>query len=269
MNSNDSVGISGKGCVKMWNNVITLFREYMGTGLIVIWFLISLVYLFLREKRKQFRILFVYVPMILLLLFFNPLFAKIIYLFVDDEIYYRILWLLPITMVTAFAAADIYGHLKGRTRFVYAAAAACLIMVSGSYIYSNPFFQKAENRYHIPQTVVDICDAIQVEGREVMAVFPAEMLQYVRQYTETVRMPYGREQTVDRWNQLDELYLLMEADEIDVDRLVPLARERWCAYIILPEDKKAAGDFAAHSFEVFGEIDGYVIYRDSTADLAL
>ena len=50
----------------------------MGTGLIVGWFLIALIYLLLKEKRKHIRILFVYVPIILLLLFFNPLFAKVL-----------------------------------------------------------------------------------------------------------------------------------------------------------------------------------------------
>ena len=63
----------------MWNDVVVLFREYMGTGLIVIWYLLSLVYLFVKEKRKPLRVLFLYVPVILLLLYFNPLLAQIVY----------------------------------------------------------------------------------------------------------------------------------------------------------------------------------------------
>ena len=57
---------------------LKLFQEYMGTGLIMIWFLVSLLYLWVTEKRKHIRILFVYVPLVLLLVFFNPLVAKII-----------------------------------------------------------------------------------------------------------------------------------------------------------------------------------------------
>ena len=34
----------------MWSNVVTLFREYMGTGLVVIFYLVSVLFLFLREK---------------------------------------------------------------------------------------------------------------------------------------------------------------------------------------------------------------------------
>lgn len=246
----------------MWSDVITLFREYMGTGLIVIWFLLSLVYLWIREKRKHFRILFVYVPVILLLLFFNPLFARIVYGAVGNEIYYRILWLLPITLTIAFAGADIYGQLRGRTKYVFAVCAAVLIMVSGSFVYNNPYFRKAENRYHVPQSVVDICDAIEVEGREVTAVFPAELLQYVRQYSGKVCMPYGREILVERWTHLNDLYDVMEAEVIDAESLTRKAREQACNYIILPADKEILGNLADYHFERFGETGGYVIYRD-------
>lgn len=255
----------------MWNTVNFLFRSYMGTGLIVIWFFVSMIYLFLTEKRKNIRILFLYVPVVLLLFFFNPLFARLVYDHIGDEIYYRILWLIPITVVIAFAAVEAYGKLRGKKRTVFAAAAAAIIMVSGSYVYQNPFFHKAENLYHMPQSVVEICDAIEVEGREVMAVFPSELLQYVRQYSPVVCMPYGREITVERWNYTTEnaLYDAMEAAEIDAEPLAALAREEQCVYIILPEKKKINGDLADHDFEEFGRTEGYVIYKDSTVSLEI
>lgn len=253
----------------MWNDVISLFREYMGTGLLVGWFLLAVIYLLIKEKRKQIRILFVYVPIILLFLFFNPLFAQIVYGFVGDEIYYRILWLLPITVVIAYAAIQLYGNLKGKYRITFAAACSVLIMISGSYIYNNPHFHKAENRYHIPQTVVDICDAIEVEGREVLAIFPAEMLQYVRQYSPVICMPYGREQTVQRWNNYNEMYTLMEAEVVDTARLSALAKNHLCHYIILPQDQKLKGSFYDHDYILFTTINGYNIYQDTTIYIGL
>ena len=74
-------------------DALKLFQEYMGTGLIVLWFLVSLLYLWLTEKRKYIRVMFLYVPLVLLLVFFNPLVAKIVSQMADGEIYYRILWL--------------------------------------------------------------------------------------------------------------------------------------------------------------------------------
>lgn len=253
----------------MWNEVISLFREYMGTGLLVGWFLLAVVYLLIKEKRKHIRIVFVYVPIILLLLFFHPLFARIVYGFVGDEIYYRILWLMPITVVIAYAAVHLYGNIKGRIRIAFAAACAVLVMISGSYIYSNPYFHKAENIYHMPQTVVDICGVIEVEGREVMAVFPVEMIQYVRQYSPVVCMPYGREQIVERWNYYNEMYMVMEAEVVDVERLAVLAKECLCHYIILPQDQELKGSFYDYDYILFDTIDGYHIYLDTTVYIGL
>ena len=74
----------------MWEDAIALFREYAGTGLIVIWYVICLIYLWIREKRKYIRVLLLYAPVLLLLIYFNPLFAGLIYGLVGGEIYYRI-----------------------------------------------------------------------------------------------------------------------------------------------------------------------------------
>lgn len=253
----------------MWNVVTTLFREYMGAGLIMIFYLVSLIYLWMREKRKFVRILFVYVPVVLLLLFFNPLFAKILYGLLGDEIYYRMLWLLPVTVTVAYTAASIYGSLSDRNRATFALAAAAGIAVSGSFIYNNQYFQKAENIYHVPDSVVHICDAIAVPGREIQAAFPLEMVQFVRQYDPTICMPYGREVTVDRWNKWSELPDEMEKETIDLSRLAPLAKEEGCHFVIIPEDKMIVGNPAEYHWEVFGRMDGYVIFRDTDYSLLL
>ena len=254
----------------MRNMSMELFREYMGTGLIVILFLVSLIYLWVREKRKYVRILVVYMPVILLCLFFNPLFARLVYGLMGEEIYYRMLWLLPVTVTVAFTVVTLYGQLSGKRKVFFAMAAAAGIMVSGSYIYSNPYFKKAENLYHVPDCVVHICDAIVVPGREVQAAFPLEFVQYVRQYEPTVCMPYGREMTLGGWYYLrTDLVNEMERDTIDLSRLAPLAKEEGCHYVILSEDKEVKGNPAEYGWEVFGRIDGYVIYRDTLFSLEI
>ena len=246
---------------------LKLFQEYMGTGLIIIWFLISLLYLWLTEKRKHIRVMFLYVPLVLLLVFFNPFVAKLVSGLADGEIYYRILWLLPVTPVIACAAVDFSGKLAGYRKYVGITAALILFMLSGSLIYRNPYFQRAENVYHVPESVVDICDTIEVPGREVMAVFPGELLQYVRQYSNVVCMPYGRNIVVSKWIVQNDLYDVMEQETIDAAELAELARKEQCAYIILPESKILVGRLQDQEYEEFGRMHGYVIYKDATVDL--
>lgn len=250
----------------MWSGEIILFRDLMGAGLIVIWYLLSLVYLFVFEKRQELRVIFIYVPVILLLLYYNPLFAQVVYRVTGDEIYYRILWLLPVTVVIAYVCVSIYGGLSGIRKELFALVAVGLIVLSGSFIYSSPLFHKAENLYHVPDSVVEICDAIQIPGREVIAVFPAELLQFVRQYSPTTCMPYGREATVERWvgyNNYEELFEEMEQPyEINLEQLAPLTRDAECHYVVLSKSKAIVGDTASWDWELFFETEDYAVYRD-------
>ena len=257
----------------MWSEAVDLFLEYMGTGLIVIWYLISLIYLLLREKRKDIRILFIYVPIILLLLYFNPLFVRLVIGIVGGEIYYRILWLLPITVVIAYTCTCIYGELNGRRRELFAFCAVGLMILSGSFIYSNPNFHRAENQYHVPSSVVEICDAINVPGREVMAVFPLELVQYVRQYSPVTCMPYGREMLITHWDGIwgysSELCDVMEQNQVSLEELVPLTREEGCHYIVLRRDKEVVGNRADYGWELFFETEEYLVYRDTGVALII
>lgn len=264
----------------MGSDGIALFRAYMGTGMLVVWYILSLLYLWIREKEKDRRILFLYLPIAVLLVYFNPLFAGLVSR-VAEEIYYRILWLLPVTVTNAYACVCICGQIQeakprqgsffyGRTGLwadLFALCAALVLGVSGSFIYSSPLFSKAENRYHVPDSVVHICDAIEVPGREVMAAFPLELVPYVRQYSPVTCMPYGREMTVDRWNRYDPLSAAMERKVVEMEELVPLVREASCHYCILAADREIKGDPEAYGWIRFAETDGYVIYRDPATEL--
>lgn len=117
-----------------------------------------------------------------------------------------------------------------------------LFIVGGDYTYDNPMFVKAENIHHIPQEVIDVCDIIEPEQGEdwVMAVFPAEMLSFVRQYSTRIHMPYGRAVLIDRWNLGHPMFDTMESDIIDVNVLSQQASEYQCDYVILPESKETS-----------------------------
>lgn len=246
--------------------VLETFKRYMGTGLVVSLFLIALIYLFLCEKRPSRRILFVYTPILLLLLFFNPLFAWIFVRLVGTETYFRLCWLLPYLLVLPYTVVLIVEQLKGKKAVCVSLAAAGLILVSGRLVYTNPLYSRAENIYHVPDSVVSICDVIEVPGREVMAVFPEELLLYVRQYSSVVCMPYGREVIMGTYNEMHEI---MESEKIDLELLLPLTRESACHYIVLRQDKEISGDMAGYGLELFFETEEYRVYRDFTIALEI
>lgn len=259
----------------MWKDAVDLFVTYMGSGIIVAWFAVSLLYLFLKEKDSSKRILFLYFPVMVLLLYFNPLFVKVVYGIIGEEIYYRFLWIVPMTITIAYTVVSICGQLRGRLRGGFAVTCALMIAISGKLIYTNVHFSVADNIYHIPETVVKICDAIAVEGREITAAFPREMVQYVRQYDSTICMPYGREVIVDTWGASHPLLDMISEKEIVVEEFIfwtkdkEYGSDRPCNYIIVPEDTVFIGDLESYGIILYDTIDGYDIYHDTTFYIGL
>lgn len=246
----------------MWNEIVTFYERYVGTGMLAALFLVSIIYLFLTEKNKTTRIMFIYVPGILLLIFFCPLFAKIVCGFTGGEIYWRILWLVPIVPVLAYTAVKIVMSVTGMKKIVAGVSMALILMISGNLVYKNADFVKAENVYHIPQVVVDLCEAIK-EEEIVRAAFPVEHIHYVRQYTQDIYMPFGREMIIEEWGGQDRLYDLTTAPVLDVAAIAEELRNRDTEYIVFHRDRQLLGRFEDYQFEFIYETDGYVVYRDS------
>ena len=186
--------------------------------------------------------------------------------FMGEEIYYRLLWLWPIVPTISYATVQLWKAVKEQSRILVVLAIALIIILSGKLMYSNGNYSLAENEYHVPQVVVDICDDVRIEGREVMVLFPRELVQYVRQYDATICMPFGREVLVDSWGvgTKNGTYYVMETQPIDVRLAAQYAREDMCHYVIIRETDKLDGKFEDYGYEPFGVYDGYIVYKDPT-----
>lgn len=254
----------------MWNKIAEAFINYSGNGLAIALFIAAFLYLLFTEKEKTKRIVFLYTSLATVILFFCPFFAKIIFGYMDDEIYYRILWLVPMTVVVAYAGMKFIGSFRKVWMKGIAFVLICgLIAVTGDYVYDNPYFHPAENRFHVPQTVALVCDEIIVEGREVRAAFPSEMLPYVRQYTANVCLPYGREVMMDGWSEGAAFHAAMETEPVDCAAVAEMAAAKECHYIILHETKELKGIFEENGYHYVKTAAGYRIYLQDGAYLGL
>lgn len=249
----------------MWMDVVEVFQKYMGTGLIIIWFLAALIYLFLTEEIRERRIFFVYIPLVVLALFFNPLFSRVFSSFLGSEIYFRMCWLLPVILVIAYAAVHIIERAQGAMQVWYSVLALVLIGCSGRLVYTNSRYSIADNIYHVPDAVVSVCNEIRVPGREVMAVFPPEYVLYVRQYDGTICMPYGREGFDDEVN--NEFRDAMRREIYDLEELVQFAQESHCHYVIFDNKKEILGEPQDFGWDVFSELEEVTIYRNTAEEL--
>lgn len=241
---------------------LVIFKLYTGLKFLLILTLLAWVYLLVTEKDRRIRLLLVYAPLIIVVLFLFPLSRK---LFVaaglDGETYYRILWTIPMGVITVFGACRIFTKYR-KLGFVITSV---LIIFCGKLVYESDYITKAENPYHIPDTVIKICDLIAPEDEDarVSAVMPTDLIHFVRQYDARINMPYGREMLVARWQYYNAVYEAMEAVEVvNMEALLEATRSEYCQYIVMEEEKETDVPPEESGLVLLAVIDGYRIYED-------
>ena len=243
-------------------------KLYGGNGMLLLMFIAASIYIIAAEKDIKKKIILGILPLVILAGFLLPV-TKIVYVAVFDDgsdTYYRLLWIIPMYVVIAYGACKALIRMKrASVRRGIFALMIVIIVVTGSFVYGNQYMSVAENLYHIPQNVIDICDVISpAEGQpRVRAAFPSELVHFVRQYDTDILMPYGREMVVTQWDYYNAVYEVMEKPEtIDVDALLEATRQTKCHYIVLSDSRKINGSLLDYGLNAIANIDGYTIFED-------
>ena len=243
-------------------------KLFFGNPFLAILLVASALYIAICEKDLKKKIMLGVLPLVILAGFLFPV-TKIVYVAAFDEgsdTYYRLLWLVPMYLVIGYALCKIVtGFAKELWQRVALVAALVVVVLSGSLVYLNQYMSVAENLYHIPQNVIDVCDVILPEDGEprVRAVFPSEMVHYVRQYSTDILMPYGRDMIVTQWDYYNEVYEVYEKPEtIDAEVLLDATRKSGTRYIILPSDRKINKNLTTLGLKLIDTVDKYYIYED-------
>lgn len=244
----------------MQDTAFAVWQNISGSGMLLALYVCAVLFLFFREREKFKRILLVYLPALWIGILLLPFTYELVAVFIDEELYYRFFWMLPMSLVIAYAAVEVYHLYQGTYKRLVMLGLILVVIVSGDFVYNNWRYSKAENVYHVPDSVVDICDLMHAEGREVMAVFPMELLQYVRQYDSTVCIPYGRDILVADWGKNHPLYDVLEAETVDGALLGETAAQYSCVYVVIAEKKECIGDLSASGYELKDTLHGYHIY---------
>ena len=248
---------------------VVIFKNYVGFHqykFLFVIYLFFLLYLLLTEKNRRIRAVFVYAPILLLACFFCPLFRKgFVSLLNDAETYYRLLWLLQMSLVSAYGAVKLFGKYRKTGLFIMCAA----IVLCGSFVYRSEYITKAQNWYHLPEEAVEVARLIEPEEGRVMALVPADLVYYIRQYSTNINMPYGRELLIARWDYYNDMYEAMEeAEVIQTASFVELTREYGCHYVVLKKERELQEPLTEYGFELYARTDTYLIYRDTQLETA-
>lgn len=241
---------------------LVIFKLYTGLKPLVLLFAAAWLYLLMKEKNAGRRLMFVYAPLLIFVLFLFPLSRKFfVAAGLDGATYYRVIWTIPMGLITAYGACQFF-H---RYRKVGLLITIVLIVLCGSLVYRSGYISRAENLYHIPDTAIEICELItpENENSHVMVVVPEELVYFVRQYDASIRMPYGREMVASQWDYYNEVHIAMEETEmIDLAALIEATRKEYCQYLVISPTRQVEGDAGELGLVLLAEIDGYKLYED-------
>ncbi len=225
-------------------------------------FLVALIWLWITEENKKRKTILVYLSIALIFVFINPVYAWIA-MKVDNEVYYRVWWTLPMGIVVCYSVVKLVARARKAISKVLIVALAVLVIVSnGKFVYTNTIHFKSVNAYHMPQMVIDVAEALRMEDYNPKAVLPAELLPFIRQYTAEIIMPYGRNIVETQWGFSSPLYDCMEAEVYVAEDIAKYARAETCVYVVLSSIKPMEGKMEDYHYTLKGLVSGYYIYMD-------
>lgn len=237
---------------------------YNNDSFLIPLFLIALLFLWITEKDRKLRVVLLYLVAAITVVFLCPLYAWA-GMQIDEDIYYRVFWMLPIGLLVCYSAVRLMIRFRSAvSKAVVFVLTLLVICINGDLVYTKTFHIKSVNAYHIPQQVIAVADAIRQENYKPVAVMPAELLPFLRQYTAEIYTPYGRNILEPAWTFHNELYDAMEGDSAvyDVAEVARCARNERCAFVVLSVAKQMKGSMEEQGYFMVGFVEGYFIYMD-------
>lgn len=253
-------------CYAVWDEFVNFIGGRDG---LVHWILFGVAILCCMLQGKEERKRIFWPSALVLLFFFNPIFYAIIGTRFLSGVYWRLLWMLPISFVIAYAVTQMAYKLKRDVLRVFVLVAACVcIMVTGEREFSAETYTEKENAYEISQAAIEISDIVMLnlQSWKENIIVPNELLCDIRQYSCSVGLLYGRNAGGFINNiEPDEMtvYEEMCKEEPDLAVITEIAKKRECRYIVfntsfhqIPED---LGSYGYGKLAVVQE--DYVVYQ--------
>ena len=240
-------------------------KNFTGLKLLFALSFIAWFYLFFRERDKTKRIIFVFMPLIVGVLFVCPVTYELFGLCgLDTDIYYRILWIIPFGFMTVYTLVKLMN--RGlKSRIIGLVVSGALIALCGRCIYTCDIFFESENAYGLPQQTINVVDFIRsIDDHERVTVLPsADLITTIRQYDATICMPYGRDMFNAALNYTHPVYEVYERPErLNFHDLLEVTREFEVEYFIVYAARLLDDDPIEAGLEYVGTVDDHLIYRD-------
>ena len=210
-------------------------------------FFISLIFIAIYEKEKNIKILLLYFSLLFTAIyFFPPIAIFLLSTAVDEASFYRMFWLLPIVIAIPHVLVRLESLIKLRIHKVFFVFMVTLFFVLRIES-SHSLFEISENLYKMPSCLIEIIHTINEDSdvngfEEKRALFPIDLIPYVRQYDASFILPvadtrYRIEYMISNRNEnIRELYEMIEDDCDNISRFITLLEKERINIIILPTE---------------------------------
>lgn len=258
--------------------ITTSYSQYVGNGIYMVLFFISLIFINIWERRRSAndirvrrsennRLLFQY-PLLTLVVIFNPLIAAGLIVLIDPEVYWRIFWILPVNICIAYSATVTVHIVPEKTRkMLVTGALLAIIIAGGQLIYSDKNYSQSANLYKLPSKTIQVCNFLKndTNGETIKVAVPPELVTTIRQYDADIQMPYGRggyDNTNIENFKAWQLYSFSQEDVLNLDVISQSLSFFGCNYLVLRLDQNISQENKdKYGFEFAANTDSFNIYR--------
>jgi len=249
-----------------------MYAEYNGSGMHMALFFACILYLIMQKKEKDKSFLFVGYTLLFFIICYFPVTARIIIKLLGEEenVYWRIFWLLPMVIVMAYTGTNILMECSTKVkRVLLLAVMIAMIALCGTTVYNPTIFTEKQNNYKIPNDTILICDMIEADamanGSEWKKLLVTnDLLTTIRQYDADILMPYGYSYVklgkggAEGTGQLNRI--INSADK-NWEAFSFFMEQEQCNYFAYPKDDAVADSLSEYGFERIGDSGNYYVYR--------
>ena len=241
-------------------------KNYWADGWYVLLFALALIYVLICVKEKKAKKTLLWYSGLFVAVFFCPLTIKIITVFIGKSVFWRMFWILPTSVITAFAFTHLYEKINAKwIKAIAVLAMVAVIALSGAWMYSNREFRIAPNWHKVSPAVPEVCEIItsdaEQQGLQPKALVADSLLTEIRQYDATIGMAYGRKaQRGGGTKMAKRLYEQMQREMPQFAKLKRNLSKIDCNYVVWRGNEDSHRGFEEAGFRLVGQVEDYKIY---------
>lgn len=170
-----------------------------------------------------------------LFLFFFPISAMIIKKCVGADVYWRVLWILPVIPVIAYGGTCfVQLARKKAVQVVFLVVVLAGIMFSGTSVYEGNYI-RTHNHQQVPDEVAHVCNLINAHrgAGEALLVTDNNLSPYIRVYDPSISMIYGRLGRGAQTKEDKEIYKKINVEQAEYSEIAQSVKERGCNYLVI------------------------------------